>query len=237
MSEFISLIESLPDESKNCIKEMFMNAPYWLIDSFQVISLPKEHMFIEENQPSNMVYILVSGKVKATDYQVLNVIYDYTWFEPVEIFGAMEFFMDKDKYITSLKTMTECKFLRISRHHFEKWLMSDVSILMSQTKKMLYRLNEQGEKERIFLFLQGIERIYYIFIRLYEMYGSNGTCSIKYTKEEIANYSGVNIRTVTRVLRKLANENYITKDGRRIVITEVQYTQFKNLLIDKVYLN
>ena len=46
MSEFLKLMDRLSGEKKEKLQKLFTNAPYWLIDSFQVINLEKNTTFV-----------------------------------------------------------------------------------------------------------------------------------------------------------------------------------------------
>lgn len=197
MNEVVKLIQSLPPNDREFLEKILSNAPIWILDAFQIVNFPKDKAFIKENDISSTVYILVEGRVKATDFRMYDIIYDYTWYQPIHIFGAMEFLMGYDTYITTLITMTQCKMLKISRGEFEKWMMNDIQAVLEQTKIATHYLLAQAKKERIFLFIQGVERIYYLLIQSYKLNSENKKCTIYMTRHEMANSLGLNIRTVT----------------------------------------
>lgn len=234
MNEVVKLIQSLPSNDREFLEKILSNAPIWILDAFQIVTFPKEKAFIKENDNANNVYILVEGRVKATDFRMYDIVYDYTWYKPIHIFGAMEFLMGYDTYITTLITMNQCKMLKITRGEFEKWMMNDIHAVLEQTKIATHYLLAQAKKERIFLFIQGEERIYYLLLQSYKHNSVNKKCTIYLTRYELANCSGLNIRTVTRAIKRLVGDNYITKNGRKIVITEVQYEKIKQLIGDKI---
>lgn len=234
MNEVVKVIKSLPPNDRKFLKKILSNAPIWVLDAFQIVTFPKDKAFVKENGISDTVYILVEGRVKARDFHMYGTVYDYTWYQPIHIFGAMEFLTGYDTYITTLITMTQCKLLKISRGAFEKWMMNDINAVLEQTKIATHFLLAQGKKERIFLFTQGVERIYYLLLQSYKQTSVNKKCTIYLTRDELANCSGLNIRTVTRAIKQLVDDNYITKNGRKIVITEEQYEKIKQLIADKI---
>ncbi|RDU22588.1 Crp/Fnr family transcriptional regulator [Anaerosacchariphilus polymeriproducens] len=234
VNELLNLMEKLPEEKKCVLQELLLNAPYWLLDAFIVVQIPKNTMFIKSGEESKTVYILIDGHVKATDYRIYDVVYDYTWFEPIEIFGAMEFYMGYDAYITTLITMTNCKMLEIPMDLFKKWLLSDVKVVLKQVKDMMQKLDEQSKKERAFLFLNGTERLYYLLVSMYnKQHTADGICEVRLTKEELANYSGVNVRTVNRVIKQMDKNQLIIKEGRKILINEEQCKKMESMLTHK----
>ena len=101
------------------------NAPYWLIESLCVVKKPKDKLIVEENAKADTIYILVDGTVRAVDYRIKGVAYDYMWFYAVEVFGSMELFFNIPKYMTTLKTVTDCTFLVLSREQYRRWIWDD----------------------------------------------------------------------------------------------------------------
>lgn len=234
MKDFIALLGRLPEDKGSKLKELLTNSPYWFLESLKVIKIPKNKYFIRGGEPANKVFILIEGNVKATDFRVFEVVYNYTWFEPVEIFGAMELYMDYEHYITTLITTTDCMMIEISRVMYEKWLAINVDVVLKQVKQMMRELDNQAKKERFFLFLNSIERLCYLMVSIYEQQERiEGKCEIELTKAELANYSAVNIRTINRVIKQLEDENLIVNKGRAITVNEEQCNRMKIILKTK----
>lgn len=167
MNDVVSLINELRSEEREYLNNYLANAPKWLLEAFQIVRLKKGTTFIHENAHVDTVYILVEGIVKATDYRIQEVAYDYTRFYPIEVFGAMEFLMGYDLYKTTLMTETDCRFLCVSKDQFSRWMLTDIHAVLEQVKAMSVYLVEQVRKERLFLFLQGIDRLFLLFMQIY----------------------------------------------------------------------
>lgn len=230
MSEFLKLMDHLSGEKKEKLQKLFTNAPYWLIDSFQVINLEKNTTFVTRGEEANAVYVLVSGNVKATDERIYDVAYDYTWFEPIEIFGAMELYMGYDRYIATLITLTKCQLLGISRGLYKKWIMGDSAMMLEQVRDITRKLNDQALKERDFQFLDSSERISYLLLQMYRRYAVDGVCTIRLTRDAMAKQCGINVRTVGRALRKLLDADMLCRSGHYMTINEQQYQKIKEML-------
>ncbi|MEG0565696.1 MAG: hypothetical protein RR590_05685 [Hungatella sp.] len=86
----LTLIKTLDEESRQYLECYMANAPMWILNSFQILELEKETIFIREKSPVDIVYILVEGMVKAVDYCADGVNFEYMWFKPVKLFGTME---------------------------------------------------------------------------------------------------------------------------------------------------
>lgn len=229
--DYISnFINQLHGSTKDYIGNYLSCAPEWLLDSIQLINIKKNTIFIRENAKVDSVYILVDGMVKAIDYRFLGNSYDYMWFYPVKTFGGMEILLELDHFQTTLSTMTSCKMLIISKNIFEKWMKSDINALSMEVKTMGSFLLEEVKRERVYLFMQGSDRLIYILTLLYEQTGIDNVCTIKLTHQDLADSTGLSVKTINRSLKKLEEETYITRLGNKIIINEHQYKKMKEIV-------
>ncbi|BBF45034.1 predicted N-ribosylNicotinamide CRP-like regulator [Lachnospiraceae bacterium KM106-2] len=230
----LSLIKEAKGEEKGYLEGYLTNAPVWLLESFHIVNMEAGTVFIRENADVDFVYILIEGKVKAIDYRVFGITYDYMWWDAVKSFGAMEVILDVDKYKTTLQTVTHCKMLVISRKKFDNWMKSDINALKIESKMMVSYLLEQARRERIFLFMQGTDRVAYLLTQLYEERGNEKKCSLKWTRQELSDCTGLCVKTINRSIAKLSEDGYLSRDGNKIIITEEQYSEMKRFIAQKI---
>lgn len=230
-NDFLGVMNSLSGERKEKLQKLFANVPYWMLDRLQVCNLQKNTTFIRRGEPAGMIYVLIAGNVKAADDRIFELVYDYTWFEPLEIFGAMELYMGYDNYITTLITMTKCRLIGIPRNLYKDCLMQNANMVLEQTRNMMRTLNDQARKERDFQFLSGTERLAYLFLWRYRSHAVGGKLTMRLTREEMAKQSGTNVRTVWRALREMHDKGLISKSGRYITIEKEQYEKIREQLL------
>ena len=187
-------------------------------------------MFIEENTPVDFVYILLKGTVRAVDYRIKGVAYDYMWFQPGKTFGAMEVFYKIPLYMTTIMTVTDCTMLVMSKKNYERWIWDDKNALQMEIISTGNMLLDQNRTGRIFLFLQGMDRIIYFFVRNYNQQKQDNMAIFDISRQEIAERSGFSVKTVNRAVKKMEEEGYITKKGHKIIISEEQYLKMKSYL-------
>lgn len=206
------------------------NAPEGLLNSIKIIEIKKNTVFVREGTDVDSVYILIDGMVKAIDYRFLGNSYDYMWFYPIKNFGGMEIFLDLVHYQTSLSTMTACKMLVISKDKFKKWVKNDMNLLSMEVKAMGTHLLEEAKRNRIYLFMQGSDRVIYILTQIFEQTSDGNTCTIKLTHQDLSDSIGLSVKTINRSLKKLELENYISRLGNKIVISNNQYAKMKDII-------
>lgn len=224
------VLAELPSDKKAQVFAHFQTAPLWLLDEIRLIDLPKDTVFIREGQPATHVYVVASGTIKAIEYRVFGVQYDFIQFTKVYSLGGMESIMDLDTYRTTLKTVEPSVALCIPRASFEKWIDSDVVAMKYEAKLMGEYLLEQGRLAREYMFLPGPERLAKLFVRKYEKYAKNGILTIKENRQSLANETGFGTKTVNRAVKSLADGGYISKTDRAIVINKDQYESLKRLI-------
>jgi CRP/FNR family cyclic AMP-dependent transcriptional regulator len=228
------LISQLPYATAEYLKQYFLTAPDWVISSLKLIKLKKDHIFIREGDPVDTIHLLITGIAKAIDYRFYGNTYDYMWFYPVNSFGGMEVLLEQTQYQTTLSTVTPCTILVIPRSLFEQWIKSDIRVMAMEAKSMGIFLLEEVKRERIFLFMQGSDRLTYTLMNIYEHTMSQNSCVINLTQQNLADSTGLSVKTISRSLRELEQSNYILRSGNKIIISEEQYQQM-NRLIRKKY--
>jgi len=224
------LLETLPEDKKEQIFAHFRTAPLWLLDHICIMELPANTVFIHEGRPATHIYVVASGTIKAIEYRVLGVQYDFIQFTKVYSMGGMEAIMDLDNYRTTLKTVEDCVAIRIPRVQYEKWINSDVAAMKYEAKLMGEYLLEQGRLAREYMFLPGPERLARLFVRKFDEHSVDGILIIKENRQSLANETGFGTKTINRAVKSLADGGYITKTDRSIIINREQYESLKRLI-------
>ncbi len=227
------LLDRLEGEPLEYLQKYFNNAPDWVIEALVITNFQKETEFIREEAVVDMIYILAEGIVKAIDYRFLGNSYSYMWFYPVKSFGGMEILLELDRYQTTLSTVTPCTMLVIPRSIFERWIKSDMSILSMEVKTMGTFLLEEVKRERVFLFMEGNERLSYTLMRIYEHTENNQCCTVRLSQQDLADSTGLSSKTISRSLRELENQKLIKRSGNKIILEEDGYKRMKELLRQK----
>lgn len=102
---------------------------------------------MRENTPIDTIYFVGRGTIKATDYRIYGITYDFMSFDCVHALGGMEIIMDLDTYMTTLETATPCTIVKIAKAKYEKWLLTDLRVLKLEAKltgKHYWRTEERA---------------------------------------------------------------------------------------------
>ncbi len=230
LEHFFGFLKQIDEERRKQFYAYFENAPVWLIDCISIEKIEKGKTFIREGNLVDTIYFIVDGIIKATDYRIYGISFDFMLFSKLYAYGGMEVIMGMEKYQTSLQTVTECLVLKIPKSHFSKWMKSDIRALRHESKLMGEYLLEQARNVRAFLFLQGADRLTMLFTNRYEKYAVHGVLKLDNDRQELSDFTGLSIRTVTRSIKILKEQKLITKQGNYIVIDKEQYIRLKKNL-------
>lgn len=138
--------------------------------------------------------------------------------------------MDLDTYQATLQTITPCTSIRIPADVYARWLRTDIRALKQEAKIMGQYLYEQGVTSRTYMFVPGTDRLAVLFEHRYKKYAKNGKLSFTNTRQELAEYSGLSVKTVNRAVKKFEEQGLISRSGKTFYIDEGQYEQIHALV-------
>ena len=230
----LPFLEHIDRDRQEQFENYFQSAPLWLLDAFQIEELPKGEIFIREGDVADTIFFIGKGIIEATDYRVYGTPYDFMQFDRVYAFGGMEFLMDLEYYMTTLHTVTDCTVVRLPREKFEKWLYSDIRELKQESKLVSEYLLKESRNSRLFLFLEGADRLALLLVERYEKYNKQGLLHVKGNRQNLADETGLCLKSVSRGVKKFQEENLITKEGNQIFINREQYEGLKKIVSQKI---
>ena len=205
LDKVLPFLQKISKERREKFYTYFQNAPLWLLDSFQVENMPKETTFIRAGDPVDTIYFIGSGIIKGTDYRILGVSFDFMIFTDVYAYGGMEVIMDFDTYQTSLQTVTDCIVLKIPK---------------------------QARNNRVFLFLQGADRLIMLLTIMYEQSEVVEDLTIANDRQKLSDYTGLSVKTITRAVQKLESQGMLSRSRSKLTVNQQQYELMKESLAE-----
>lgn len=229
------ILELLPEMDKvtsEYMEHLFSDAPEWLRSSFYLRQFKKNETIVRENDPVDRVYILIKGRVKGVDYQKRGSYFGFADFSPFIFFGSMEILLGLQVYMTTLKAMSPCILLETSVQIFRKWMESDRRTMMEEVRALGNNLFEQTKFSRKMLFSEGMERILIFLTRQCELDKADTNYRLMITRQDIADCTGLSVRSVNRLIGELKEENLLECRKGGIDIDESQYAEMKKRITD-----
>ena len=234
LHEVLPFLKNVEKKRRRQFEDYFRTAPLWLIDAMVVETIPAGTIFIRENEPVETIYFVGNGKVKATDYRISGITFDFMKPQNMLALGGMEVLMEIDEFKTTLQAETDCILVKVARAKYEKWLNSDIEAFRLEAKISATSLLEEVRRNRLYLFLQGADRLAFLYVELYETHNKNGVRRIKESRTSMADETGLCLKSISRAIRKFLDEGLVTKNGNQILINPEQYEGLKKIIEEKI---
>ncbi len=178
------------------------------------ISYPRNTEIFGENEPAEYLYKIVSGTVRT--YKILNDGRRQIggFYLPGDIFG-LEF---ADEHALSAEAITDAKVLVVKRSALTALAGRDAAVareLFALTGRELQRV-----QERIMLLIKSAqERVASFLLEMAGRVSGNAIIELPMSRQDIADYLGLTIETVSRTLTSLESSATIeVPTSRRIVL-------------------
>ena len=126
--------------------------------------------------------------------------------------------------------VTECTVLKIPKEGFKKWLDSDIVALQQESRLMGEYLLEQARDSRMLLFLQGADRVAFFLMKRYRKYAQGGVLRMKGDRQELSDFTGLCVKTISRSIKKFKENGMITTQGSNIMINYEQYRRMEEMI-------
>ena len=177
---------------------------------------------IEQGDDSNSVYFLISGTVHVLDYSKSHRAVTYASLKDGEMFGEMSAIdgLPRSAWVCAIST---CKVISLSGIEFINLLKNNADISLKILQKLSSRLRMSDEKLTDVSLYGTEQRVCLELIRMTKLdTKTKNIYQIKQmpTQANFANIIGSTRETVSRILRKLRDNQIIIKTESGFVVTD-----------------
>jgi CRP-like cAMP-binding protein len=179
-----------------------------------VLSFDKDGRILEEGDPSEHLFVLLSGVVGVFYSSEDGVDVLVKIFGAPAVFGEMEliFGQPRQEYVECFEP---CVVARLPAADFMAYMKADPDACYVMLKDVAARLAIAAYNERALAFLDTNTRLAGLFLSFLEAYGERGddgvTLKIKLTYEMLARCLGVTVRSIDRAMTEWTKEGWLTK--------------------------
>ena len=184
----------------------------------------KSDVLFGAGQTFNAIYILRSGSAKSSILANNGLEQISSFHYPGDLIGLDGF--DNGSHAQSIKFLETSSVCRIGLGELHKAMATSASIRYNLLQSMSHALNDE---DRFLLSLNNMnsaQRLSSFLLDLsskFEKRGLSGNVfDLSMTRVDIANYLGMAIETVSRLLTQLQNEQIIEVEKRRVSIMDFQ---------------
>jgi CRP-like cAMP-binding protein len=182
----------------------------------------KRNTIFSEGDPSNMFYVLVSGKVKMTkmSHEGKEIIIELI--SPGEFFGAFAA-LKGFPYPANAVAMADSAMLRIGRADLLRIIERFPNLMYMLTAHLSERVREFPDMLKSIALERVESRVSSLLLKLAQKTGiktadSGLQINMKLTKQDIAEMVGSTVETTIRVMSRFEKAGLIKVSGGRIVI-------------------
>jgi CRP/FNR family cyclic AMP-dependent transcriptional regulator len=178
---------------------------------------PKNTILVSEGDPSDLFYIILSGKVKVflSDEKGKEVL--LTIQGPDEYFGELAL-IDEAPRSASVMTLEACQMAVVSRAGFERCLEEHPGLAMGLIRSLVKRVRALTEHVKDLALLDVYGRVANTLSHMACARDGLMVIEQRLTHQDIANMVGASREMVSRIMKDLSTGGYIRLEDKRIVI-------------------
>src|SRR5215831_8619536 len=166
-----------------------------------------------ENEPADYLYKIVSGTVRTYKMLVDGRRQVGAFHLPGDIFG----FETGDEHTFSAEAITDCKIIVIKRSAVMALAARDNDVAR-QMWELTARELQRVQKHSLALIKTAEERVAGFLLEMADRVASGGTVELPMSRQDIADYLGLTIETVSRSLKLLEDAAAIEVARRRRIL-------------------
>lgn len=221
------IMNLMSKDQKIFLSKLFLNCPKSLLPEIRFMRFDKTHTLISATGSCSYVYILLKGRLQATDEWLPDARYSFTEIIPVDIVGDFELFTESTENSVTLTTLEESVFLRIPAKSYLNWIRKDANALFMRTQMLMHQLSRQSQNDRQNLFLDNRTRFHSYLIREWERRNLSACYTLPFTRQEIAEKLGCSIRTLNRLVHQAEKEELLSILKGKIHLDPMHYKKLK----------
>jgi CRP/FNR family transcriptional regulator, cyclic AMP receptor protein len=181
-----------------------------------VRSYPKHAVIITEGDPSDSLYVILSGRVKVYlgDSSGKEVVLDVHG--PGSYVGEMAF--DNQPRSASVMTLEPCTLSVVTQSRFREFLKREPEAVEHLIRNLIQRARTATQNVRSLALLDVYGRVARLLLELAEEQDGRLVVAQPLTQQDIAHRVGCSREMVSRLFKDLVAGGYLTVEGRRIFL-------------------
>jgi CRP-like cAMP-binding protein len=181
----------------------------------------KDDYIFYEDEPANYYYQVITGSVKMSSYSLNGQEFIQGVFKPGESFGEPAIFGDF-LYPNNAIAMEDCQLARLPKDIFFEILKNHFEIPLKFSHIMSNRLRYKAVllKEISSYCPDHIILTLLRYMRESSGHSKSDKYQVPYTRQQIADMTGLRVETVIRNVKKLQKEGKVLIENHKIVLPE-----------------
>ncbi|WP_145950102.1 Crp/Fnr family transcriptional regulator [Paenibacillus sp. Y412MC10] len=215
------------------LREMFKDLPENIRLHWEVKRCNPGEVIFEEGAEVDFIYILVEGELAVERVLAGGTSYVLTTLHPGNVLGDLEISLDKP-YIYRVYALRTSSMLILNSKLFKKWVMNDPYFLRRINYQLAMKLYQTGLKtiaNHFYTVRHKLLAYFYSFIQSHS--SKQDVYVLVASREELAKYLGVAVRSINRTISTLKEENIVRVKNRHLFFNAYSVERIKMELSDK----
>lgn len=207
------------------LQEYIKNMPPDIRSHCTIRVLPPGQIIHQKNYELDYFAFVCCG-----DHRVINEfengnVYMIEKNEAVDFVGEVTILAGQPRTSVTLETITECVLLQMPRKDFERWITEDINILLLVARKVAFKLYRSSSKNGATLFYPPNFLLLEYLVQYADkhMTGRKTAVTIPFTRNQLEEELGINIKTLNRTIKKLKDSDMIGIVKGKLTFTKTQY--------------
>ena len=147
--------------------------------------------------------------------------------EAIDFVGEVTIIAGQERTSVTLETITECVLLQMPRKDFERWIKEDIDLLYLIASKVAFKLYRSSSKNGATLFYPPNFLLLEYLVQYADkhMTGNKTSITVPFTRNQLEEELGINIKTLNRTVKKLKDTGMIGIVKGKLTFNKDQYTK------------
>lgn len=207
------------------LQEYIKNMPADIKSRCTIRVLPPGQIIHQKNYELNYFAFVCCGDHRAINEFENGNVYMIEKNEAIDFVGEVTILAGQPRTSVTLETITECVLLQMPRKDFERWISEDIHLLMLVAKKVAFKLYRSSFKNGATLFYPPNFLLLEYMVQYADkhMVGNKSTVTVPFTRNQLEEELGINIKTLNRTIKKLKDTGLIGIAKGKLTLDREQY--------------
>jgi CRP-like cAMP-binding protein len=189
----------------------------------------KDNMILIEEEIGSTMFIILEGRVKISRISEEGREVILSILSEGDFFGEMSI-LDGQNRSANVVTLDDSKIMIIRREDFLQMLHDYPQIAINLLKELAHRLRRSDSQIKSLSLQNATGKVASTLLRIADDSGKIHMGQVEIPRlppqQDLANMAGTSRETISRVLKSLAKQGYLKKEGSRLIILD--YESFRS---------
>lgn len=207
------------------IEAYIRNMPPEIKNHCVIRVLPPGQIIHQKNYELDYFAFVCCGDHRAINEFENGNVYMIEKNEAIDFVGEVTILAGQERTSVTLETITECVLLQMPRKDFERWIKEDINLLYLVAKKVAFKLYRSSFKNGATLFYPPNFLLLEYLVQYADkhMGGSKTAVTVPFTRNQLEEELGINIKTLNRTIKKLKDTGMIGIMKGKLTFNKEQY--------------